>query len=113
MLVWLAARHASYQHAVAVLLAGMFPAVPHAYAYDSIPLVAAMALCRTTATPLWQIVLGALSMPCPLLLLTPAHHWFLYAIPETLLFALIIALAFGRSAGALSNHEPNPVSLPS
>ena len=109
-LVWLAARHAGDRHAVAVLLAGMFLAVPHAYAYDSIPLIAAMALCLSAATPLWQILLGGVVYAGPLLLLTPARHWFLYALPETLLFALIIALAFGRSGGALLSHEPSPVS---
>ncbi|HEY1857975.1 glycosyltransferase family 87 protein [Acidocella sp.] len=111
VLVWLAARHASNQHAVAVLLAGMFLAVPHAYAYDSIPLIAAMGLCLGATSKLWQILLGGLVYAAPLLLLTPAHHWFLYAIPETLLFALIIALAFGRSGGALLSDEPNAVSL--
>jgi Glycosyltransferase family 87 len=110
-LVWLAARHASHEHAVAVLLAGMFLAVPHAYAYDSIPLIAAMALCLSATTKLWQVLLGGLVYAGPLLLLTPARHWFLYAIPETLLFALIIVLAFGHSTGALLNNEPNAVSL--
>jgi hypothetical protein len=47
----------------------------------------------------------------PLLLLTPAHRWFLYAIPQALLFAVTIALALARPRGAMSGHEPNPVSL--
>ena len=58
--VWLCARRASYRHATAVLLAGMFLAVPHAYAYDSLPLIAAMALCLSESTPLWQILLGGI-----------------------------------------------------
>jgi len=43
--VFLAARRAPYPLAVAALLTGSFLAVPHAYAYDSITLTAAMALC--------------------------------------------------------------------
>jgi Glycosyltransferase family 87 len=110
-LVWHCARRTSYRHAVAVLLTGMFLAVPHAYAYDSIPLIAAMALCLTETTPLWQVVLGSLVYVAPLLLLTPAHRWFLYAIPQALLFAVTIALALARPRGAMSGHEPNAVSL--
>ena len=110
-LVWLAARHASHEHAVAVLLAGMFLAVPHAYTYDSIPLIAAMALCLSETTPLWQILLGSLVYLGPLLLLTPAHRWCLYAIPQALFFAVTIALALARPRGAMSGHEPNAASL--
>ena len=108
--VWLCAR-ASYRHAVAVLLAGMFLAVPHAYTYDSIPLIAAMALCLSETTPLWQILLGSLVYLGPLLLLTPAHRWCLYAIPQALFFAVTIALALARPRGAMSGHEPNAASL--
>jgi hypothetical protein len=110
-LVWLCARRTSYPHALAVLLAGMFLAVPHAYAYDSIPLIAAMALCLSETTPLWQILLGSLVYLAPLLLLTPAHRWFLYSIPQALLFAVTIALALARPHGAMSGHEPNAASL--
>jgi hypothetical protein len=110
-LVWFCARTAPYRHAVAVLLAGMFLAVPHAYAYDSIPLIAAMALCLTEETPLWQILLGTLVYLAPLLLLTPAHRWFLYTIPQAFLFAVTIALAMARPRGAMSGHEPNAISL--
>jgi Glycosyltransferase family 87 len=110
-LVWLCARRTSYPHALAVLLAGMFLAVPHAYAYDSIPLIAAMVLCLSETTPLWQILLGSLVYLAPLLLLTPAHRWFLYSIPQALLFAVTIALALARPHGAMSGHEPNAASL--
>jgi hypothetical protein len=44
-------------------------------------------------------------------LLTLAHRWFLYAIPQALLFAVAIALAMARSRGAMSGHEPNAISL--
>jgi hypothetical protein len=102
-LVFLTARRrASYPLAVAVLLTGSFLAVPHAYAYDSITLTAAMALCLTTKTPLWQVLLGCLVYLAPLMLLSPAAHWFLYSLPETLLFASIVALALRSSA---SNHK--------
>jgi hypothetical protein len=109
--VWLCARRAPYRHAMAVLLAGMFLAVPHAYAYDSLPLIAAMALCLSERTPLWQILLGGIVYLAPLALLTPAQHWFLYAIPQGLLFTVTIALALGRPGGAMSGHEPNTASL--
>lgn len=91
--VFLAARRAPYLLAVAVLLAGSFLAVPHAYAYDSITLPAAMALCLTHKSPLWQVLLGCLVYLAPLLLLSPASHWFLYSLPETLLFAAIATRA--------------------
>lgn len=109
--VWLCARRTPYRHAMAVLLAGMFLAVPHAYAYDSLPLVAAMALCLSETTPLWQILLGGVVYLAPLALLTPAHRWFLYAIPQTLLFAVTITLALARTRGAISGHEPNAASF--
>lgn len=109
--VWLCARRASYRHAMAVLLAGMFLAVPHAYAYDSLPLIAAMALCLSESTPPWQVLLGGIVYLAPLLLLTPAQSWFLYAIPQALLFAITIALALARPRGAMSGHEPNAASL--
>ncbi len=111
ILVFMAARRAPYKLAVAALLVGSFLAVPHAYAYDSIPLIAAMALCLAPAIRLWQILLGCVVYAAPLLLLTAAHRWFLYAIPETLLFSLIIALAFARRDSAILGDEPNTVSL--
>ena len=88
---------------------GSFLAVPHAYAYDSITLTAAMALCLTPKTPTWQIILGAVIYLAPLALLGPAHHWFLYSLPETLLFAIIATLALARPTGAISPGEPKPV----
>jgi hypothetical protein len=111
-LVFLTARRAPYPLAVAALLAGSFLAVPHAYAYDSITLTAAMALCLTAKTPLWQFLAGCLVYLAPFTLLSPASHWFLYAIPETLFFAAIIRLALARPNGALMGNEPNPVPAP-
>ncbi len=83
------ARVAPYPVACATLLCGSFLAVPHAYAYDSIPLTAAMALCVNARTPPWQMALGAVVYLSPLLLLTPARQGFLYAVPEALLFASV------------------------
>ncbi|GLR67383.1 hypothetical protein GCM10010909_20640 [Acidocella aquatica] len=99
-LTFLAARRAPYPLAVAMLLIGSFLAVPHAYAYDTITLPAAMALCLTGKTPLWQVLLGCLVYLAPLLLLSPASHWFLYSLPESLLFATIAVLALS-AAGSL------------
>ncbi len=99
-LVALAARRAPYRLATATLLTGSFLAVPHAYAYDSITLTAAMALCLTDKTPLWQVLLGCLVYLAPLLLLSPAAHWFLYSLPVAALFAVISALALGAPAAS-------------
>jgi hypothetical protein len=104
--VFWAFRRAKYPLAVATLLCGSFLAVPHAYAYDSISLTAAMALCLLTTTiPVWLRGLGVLVYLAPLMLLSPAWHWFAYAAPEALLFAGIILLARGNSIGAEEGHE--------
>ncbi len=108
-LVFVSTRRGPYPLAVAALLTGSFLAVPHAYAYNSITLTAAMALCLHAKTPLWQVLLGCAVYLAPLVLLTPAHHWFLYAIPEALLFATIIALALAQPKGAIMADEPIPV----
>jgi len=97
-LVWLAARSTRHERAMAALLAGSFIAVPHAYAYDTMPLVIAMSLCLSPRTPLWQGALGAILYAAPLLLLTPLAPWFLYALPETLLFTIIITSSLQPSS---------------
>jgi len=112
VLVFLTARRAPYPLAIAALLTGSFLAVPHAYAYDSITLTAAMALCLTAKTPLWQVLLGCFVYLAPFALLSPAAPWFLYAIPETLLFAAIIRLALAPPNGALIGNEPNHIAAP-
>jgi hypothetical protein len=109
-LVYLTARRPGYQLAVAALLAGSFIAVPHAYAYDSITLTAAMALCLRGNTPFWQVILGVLIFLAPLMLLTPWAHAFLYALPEALVFSCIILLALATPEGAISGHEPKHLS---
>ncbi len=89
---------------------GGFLAVPHAYAYDSIPLTAAMALLLAgrRTLPGWLLGLGLVVYLAPWLLLTPAAHWLFYAVPETLLFASIIPLALGRPDRALWRDELEP-----
>lgn len=90
--VWRLFRRGPYDLAVAALLVGSFLAVPHAYAYDSISLTAAMGLTLRYLTPpdAGMVVLGLAIYLGPLLLLTPAYHWFVNAAPETLLFIAII-----------------------
>jgi hypothetical protein len=102
--VALTARRGTYGLAVAALLTGSFIAVPHAYAYDSITLTAAMALVwrARPVTPLWEVALGAGVYLAPLLLLSRDYRWFLYALPETILFGAIIALALAGANGAIS-----------
>ena len=107
VVAWLA-RRASYRLAVAALLTGTFLAQPHAYAYDSVTLTAALALCITERPAAWQLGLAALVYLGPLLLLTPAWHWFLYAVPEAALLAAVTALALRPAAGHDSRHDPVP-----
>jgi hypothetical protein len=105
-LVTWAARRTPYHYAVAALFVGIFLAQPHAYAYDSVLIPAAMALCLSPGLPGWVIALGIVDYLLPLLLLTACSHWFLYATPLLALFATIIWLASGAQAGAKVDHEP-------
>jgi Glycosyltransferase family 87 len=109
ILLFLTARRAPYRLAAAALLTGSFLAVPHAYAYDTLTLPAAMALCLTPKTPLRQVLPGAIVYLAPLALLGPAQKYFLYALPEAWLFAGIILLALRTPDGARTSHEPNPL----
>ncbi|MDE8346832.1 MAG: glycosyltransferase family 87 protein [Acidocella sp.] len=105
-LMWLVARRGPYRLAAAALLTGGFLAVPHAYAYDTITITAALALCYRPTMPLWHVAFGGLVYLAPLLLLTPAAPVFLYAVPVAGCFALIIMLALAPPNGALSADEP-------
>lgn len=87
----LIARRAEYSLAVAALLAGTFLAQPHAYAYDAVTLPAAFALCAPPRPAPWQLALAAAVYLSPLLLLTPADGWFLYAPLLAVLFGAIAA----------------------
>ncbi len=105
--VFLMARRAPYKLAVAAMLAGTFLAQPHAYAYDTVALPAAMALCLTARPPAWLVALGALAYVAPLALLSPAAPWFLYSPLLAGLFGGIIVLAYGARQGAISSHAPD------
>jgi Glycosyltransferase family 87 len=107
IVVWMA-RRTPYHFAVAAVLVGTFLAQPHAYAYDSVLVPAAMALCVTPRLPGWMLALGALVYVAPLLLLTGYSHWFLYAFPLAALLGAIIALARNGADGAQSPHVPVP-----
>lgn len=107
IVVWMA-RQAPYNLAVAALLTGTFLAQPHAYAYDSVLIPAAMALCITPRLPGWAIALGGLVYVAPLLLLSPYSHWFLYAFPLAALLGAIIWLARHGADGAQSPHVTIP-----
>ncbi len=101
LMAWLA-RRGPYRLAVAALLTGTFLAQPHAYAYDSVALTAALAFCLPLRPAAWQLALAALIYLAPLMLLSPAWHWFLYAVPEALLLTAITMLALRTPRGANS-----------
>lgn len=101
-LTWRAARHFSYQAAMATLLAATFLAQPHAYAYDLVTLPAALALALPGRA--WPVqALGVALYLVPLLLLSPYAGWCLYA---PLLAAFLVLLALPPRHGANSAHEP-------
>lgn len=98
-------RHAPCRLAMAGLFAAAGLAAPHAYIYDAIPLAAAMLLLEPGPALAAICLLGYLS---PLLLLTGAKSWFLYTIPETLLFLAAGYLANTRDRRPNTGHEPIP-----
>jgi hypothetical protein len=104
--VGLVCRRAPYDLCVAAVFAGMFICAPHAYAYDTLPLVAAMLILAPQSAA--GIALCGVAYLAPYLLLTGAGGWFLYAIPETLLFTWIIYLAFGAAHRPNIGYEPVP-----
>jgi hypothetical protein len=110
--VFLAFRRAPYRLAVAALFAGMFLAVPHAYAYDTIPLTAALALAARASGTSWPAaILAAVVYLMPFLLLTPASGAFLYAIPEAIMYLAIIRLAFVQPDIEARQNESDPRRL--
>jgi hypothetical protein len=99
-------RRAAYERAVALLFTGMFLAVPHAYAYDTIPLTASLVLgFNIRQAGIGLAVLADIIYLGPLLLLSPAAHGFLYAFPEAILYSVMICLAFAKSSVETSRHE--------
>jgi hypothetical protein len=110
VLTFLTFRRAPYRLAVACLFAGMFLAVPHAYAYDTIPLAAALILALEAVAPSWPLAtLGLVIYLAPFLLLSPASPIFLYAIPESIFYITLIRFAFIQPRRHLDAHESIPV----
>jgi hypothetical protein len=102
-------RRAPYRLAAACLFAGMFLAVPHAYAYDTIPLTAALAIASRAGAPGWPMfLLGGVIYLAPFLLLSPLSRFFLYAFPEFLLYAALVRFAAATSPTETGFHEPDP-----
>jgi hypothetical protein len=89
--VFFTARRAPYRLAMAALFTGIFLTAPHAYAYDSIILTPALLLLAESGVSWPFAAIALIIFTGPLLLLTPASHWFLYAAPEAILFATIIS----------------------
>ncbi len=104
-----AARRAPYRLAVAITLIAIFLAQPHAYAYDSIAAVAALALGLEAAPRPLVLALGVATYSAPLLLLSPASHWFLYAPLLAACLLALLALARAARKSADFRHEPDPV----
>jgi len=99
-------RRARYERAVALLFTGMFLAVPHAYAYDTLPLTAALALLfdgRRVGLAFFMLA-GAIYLG-PFLLLSPARSYFLYAPVELIFYAVLIRLAFVKPSVETSRYE--------
>ena len=111
VVIW-AARRAPYRLAVAVTLVAGFLAQPHAYAYDSIAVVAALALALEARPGAIWVALGMATYLAPLLLLSPWHRAFIDAPLLAACLTGIITLAFAARNGADSNHEPDPLLPP-
>jgi hypothetical protein len=105
--MFFAFARAPYPLAVAALLAATGLLAPHAYVYDTIPLAAAMLLLPGSLALSSLCVVGYLA---PLLLLIGAAAWFFYAIPQTVLFIVLIYLAFRRAPHPNIRHEPVPAA---
>ncbi len=108
--VFVVFRRGPYRLAVAALFAGAGLFAPHACAYDTIPLTAAILILQPQSASL--VSLCAASYLAPYLLLTGAENWFAYAFPEALLFLGIIYLALTSEGPSHIRHEPVPATKP-
>lgn len=108
--VFLVFRRGPYRLAVAALFAGAGFCAPHAYAYDTIPLTAAILILQPQSAILVSLCVA--SYLAPYLLLTGAENWFLDAVPEALLFLGIIYLALIPEGPSHIRHEPVPAAKP-
>jgi hypothetical protein len=104
--VYLVFRRGLYRIGVAALLTGTLLAAPHAYVYDAVALTAALLLAAEQVPGSRPLALvAALVYLSPLMLLCAAAHDFLYAFPESLLYAGIIYIAFARAPVETIVHE--------
>ncbi|MDE2240632.1 MAG: hypothetical protein KGJ73_11995, partial [Rhodospirillales bacterium] len=97
-----AARQAPYRLAVAITLIASFLAQPHAYAYDSVAVIAALALALEARPEIAALALGVVVYLAPLLLLSPLYHWFLYAPLLAACLPVLLALALAARKSAIS-----------
>ncbi len=94
VLTTLAFKRAPYRLALAILLATSFVATPHAYDYDTIPLIVALFSAAEVLGQRWPLLsIGLALYVMPALAVTPAHRFFLYAIPEMALCAYLFIQA--------------------
>jgi hypothetical protein len=96
--VW-SARVAAYPLAAALLWTGIFLAAPHAYAYDSVILAAALVVLGGYDISPPFVAVALVIYLAPLLLLSPFSHWFLYAAPEAMLFGFGLWMALRPPGG--------------
>ncbi|HQU05257.1 MAG TPA: hypothetical protein PLT25_11160, partial [Acidocella sp.] len=108
VLTFLSFRNGNTRLATAALLVGSILATPHGFVYDTIPLTAAMFLYSEAACITWPILmLGLVIYLSPILVLTQANQWFLYAVPSALLYLAMLRLAFATPAREIPKYEPN------
>ncbi|MBU6418430.1 MAG: DUF2029 domain-containing protein [Proteobacteria bacterium] len=97
-----AAWRAPYRLAVAITLIASFLAQPHAYAYDSVAVIAALALALEARPGPAALVLGVAVYLAPWLLLSPLYHWFLYAPLLAACLPVLLPLALTPRKSAIS-----------
>jgi hypothetical protein len=104
--VWITARRGTHEAAVSVLIAAIFIAQPHAYAYDLVTLPAALVPgLRRAGAP--AQALGLLLYAAPLLLFSPWAGYFCAAPFLAALVAVLSWLALRPMEGAISPHVAN------
>jgi hypothetical protein len=89
---------------VAALFTAMFLCAPHAYAYDTLPLIAAMLMLAPASVA--GVTGCALVYLAPDLLLSGHGGWLIYTVPEALLLISFIYLAIGRTPRPNASYEP-------
>ncbi len=107
-----AARRAPYRLAVGITLIATLLAQPHAYAYDSLAAVAALALALEVRPGRLTLALGIATYLAPWLLLSPMHRLFFYAPMLAACLPALLALALRVQKSAVLGHEPVSVLPP-